>query len=275
MAKRWLGCFLIGIFIITMSLAFPQESAAPSGGGITLNFNMHDIYLAAYILRAKNEPMADEYKNDLTALQSYMEEVSKESYDQLMTVGWEDIRPDYMNSDKLEKLKPFFVEAANAPAFPKLLSQTQSFAISSKEEWEKNYEKSLGIIKELTGQNLNQSFTLYFTHPGIKNNASLPNGILLWGHKEEWANYATCAIWYEILKSILGGDKITQAVLELLCFDHLKTQLNGGEYPPLWNDDPSLKEMKEIILPEWKLYLTTVTNKNIKTFLEQMKNKLQ
>ncbi len=272
------GCtlFLVSAIILKLFFAFTQEPNDNQNQGIDLNFSVHDIYLAAHTLRSKGENnfSSDQFKDDIVLLQKYMEGLSKEHYDKLMAVDPAEITPQNMDSAQLKDLRLFIIKATETSFFGKILSQTYEYGKTIRDQWQKNYPKTLEIMKTLTGLPLNKSFTVYITHPSLKNRLTLQNdNAILWGNHEEWDNYSTVCLWHEVMNTYLPGDDVGRAVLELLCDNHLRVQLNGGDYPPLIDGTPDLKETKEKMLTDWKAFINT-ENKDILRFITQTKQKL-
>ncbi|MDP4012926.1 MAG: hypothetical protein Q8R00_04965 [Candidatus Nanoarchaeia archaeon] len=154
--------------------------------------------------------------------------------------------------------------------FNKIIFQTKKYLNFCKKQWKKNYAKSYSIIKEITGLNLNKSFTIYITHPSLKNGMYLGSNTIGWGHNEDWKNYTTVYLWHEILHAYMPKDKIAHAIIELTTDEELRIKLNGGRYFSI-DCHPELKNIKKKLMPEWKEYLKQ-KSKNIKSFYNGVKN---
>jgi hypothetical protein len=262
------------VILLQPFLTFSQETGENQNQGINLNFSVHDVYLAAHTLRSSDNFPSDTFKDDITAFQKYMEELSKDYFDKLMAIDPSEINPTTMDSPKLKELRVFIIQATEAPGFAKILSQTYEYGKACRDQWQKNYPQTFEIMKEISGLPLNKSFTVYITHPGLDNKRVLENqNVILWGHDEKWDNYATVYLWYEVMSTYLPKDDVGRAVLELLCYNHLRVQLNGGNYPPLLDGNPDLKDIKEKALEDWKAYLNS-GNKNILAFIAQLRQKV-
>lgn len=267
-------------FFVLYVPAFAQDAAQDSNQaeGISLNFSVHDIYLAFFLLRSKSDQQqyaTEQYKQDIVALQTYMAELSTSLYDQLMAIPIEDISPANIKGPKIKNLLPFLIQATNTPEFGKLLSQTYEYGKACRDQWNGNYEKTAAIIGDLTGFQFKKAFTVYITHPALPNMRCLEDeGVILYGQQEAWNNQNTIRLWHEIMLTYMPQDTIGHAVIELLCDDHLRTQLNGETYPPLSTVDPALKETKEKLLPDWQTYVQS-GDKNILKFVVQQRQKIQ
>ena len=122
-------------------------------------------------------------------------------------------------------------------------------------------------MKKLTGLKLNKKFTVYITHPSLRNGRYRGNNTIEWGHHENWRNYATIYLWHEILHSYIGyGDK-EHAVIELITDEELRIRLNGGKYPPFVGHN-YLGNMKKKMLPKWREYLKSDQH-NIRDFIKK------
>jgi hypothetical protein len=268
--------FLVIVILLRLFFGFSQDTSDNQNQGINLNFSVHDIYLAAHTLRSKGEEnfSSAQFKDDIVLLQKYMEGLSKEHYDKLMAINPKEITPQNMDSPKLKDLRLFIIKATETSFFGKILSQTYEYGKAIRNQWQKNYPTTLEIMKEVTGLPLNKTFTVFITHPSLKNRLTLQNdNAILWGNHEEWDNFSTVYLWHEVMNTYLPQDDVSRAVLELLCENHLRVQLNGGDYPPLIDGTPDLKETKEKILADWKAFLHT-ENKDILNFITQTKQKL-
>jgi hypothetical protein len=266
------GCFiiLVGVLFLSLIPALGQDSGGTPE--LNVNFSIHDIYLTVHTLRSKGSDVVAKYKEDVEAFQKYMEDISKEHYDQLMAIDFADIKPDSLTVPPLKNLRPFIIQATQSTLFQKIMSQTQEFGLACREQWNKNYPATSATIKTLTGFKLNKSFTVYITHPGIKNSVTVGNNTILWSGHEEWANQATTSLWHEIMRSFMPRDNASEAVIEIMCDNHLRVQLNGGDYPPFVNGDPALKDLRDKIISDWKMYLNS-DKKNILGFLVQLRQK--
>jgi len=266
------GCFIIlaGVLLLSPIPALGQDS----GGTPELNisFSIHDIYLAVHTLRSKGSPVVAKYKEDVEGFQQYMEDISKEHYDQLMAIDFAQIKPETLTVPPLKSLRPFIIQATQSTLFQKIMSQTQEFGLACRAQWNKNYPATSTTIKALTGFDLKKSFTVYITHPGIKNSVTVENNAILWSGHEEWANQATVSIWHELMRSFMPNDNVSEAVIEIMCDNHLRVQLNGGDYPPFVNGNPALKDIRDKIINDWKEYLNS-DQKNILGFLVQVRQK--
>jgi len=269
--------FVVGVHFFSgrvLEIEGEGSTNAAGGVGIKMNFEVHDVYLAAHTLRSKDMFSSESFKEDILSYHKYMEELSKDYYDKLMVLDPGEIRPDNFSSPKLKELMPYLLKAAESPSFQKILTQTWEYAAYCRDQWNGNYESTYATILEVTGLKMNKAFTVYVTHPSLRNQFSIiGSDLIFWGHNEDWANYTTVSLWHEVLRSFLPTEELSEIVIELLCDNHLRVKLNGGEYPPLLERNSALSDKIQKALEDWKLFLSN-NKKNILLFIDQLRRKL-
>ncbi len=137
----------------------------------------------------------------------------------------------------------------------------------------KNYEASNHLIADIIGLSFSKNFTVYITHPSLKNGKSISDGKIEWGHKEEWPNYTTIYLWHEILHSYLPHDDLSHAIIQLITDNELRILLNGGRYPPFEGHEDLFPIMKKL-LPYWKRYIVASGDKDILAFRKLMRKRV-
>ncbi|MBI4101233.1 hypothetical protein HY441_02055 [Candidatus Microgenomates bacterium] len=171
------------------------------------------------------------------------------------------------------KSKSALSDIKRLPEFTKVFKQTEAYLKSCKSQWTQNFSKTEEAIKELTGLALDKNFTVYITHPSLRNGRNFgkigTTFLFAWGRVEDWPNYITVYFWHEILHSYFDKSELSHAVIQLLTDNELRVRLNGGKYPP-FEGHPNLFPMMEKLLPRWKKYLES-KSKNIQKFLELAK----
>jgi len=185
-----------------------------------------------------------------------------------------------MQPGDFEKSEPF-KEAKNLTKFvlilkkskeyKKLLLQTENYLQFCKKQWEGNYKYSSEVIKELTGFNLNKQFTVFITHPSLRNGRYLGNNRIAWGHYEDWSNYATVYLWHEILHSYLTFSDKDHAIIQLIADNELRIKLNKEKCLPLKGHKELFLLMKKMH-PKWKKY-TIARRKNFKELCKSLPSK--
>jgi len=124
----------------------------------------------------------------------------------------------------------------------------------------------------MTGLELGGRYTVYLTHPSLRNGNYIGRKKITWGHNEDWPNFSTVYLWHEVLHSKLhdnGADEIGHSIIELATDEELRNRLNGGSYPP-WEGHLELAETKEKMFPYWREYLLS-SKRRILEFAREMK----
>lgn len=235
-----------------------------------LNFVINDEHLIHYLLRnigAKNFP-SRKYIKDIVAFQNLAWKKSKTLFDlfsgRLLIDDFENKK--FLNESK--NLSVFLTTLKKSREYKKIYTQTEKYLIFCKKQWEKNYEYSSAIIKELTKFNLNKNFTVFIVHPSIGKGRYLGNNKIEWGHHESWPNYATIYLWHEILHSYFSFSDKDHAIIQLISDNELRSRLNGNKYPPFEGHKELVPLMKKM-LPKWKRYIC-LKERNFKKFYKSL-----
>lgn len=229
-----------------------------------LNFAIHENYLFVHLI-SKTELSDESYQNDLTDLRNKAWDVSQPHYNLLR--GRAGLPLEHDNA-VYQTLPDFIDEVKQTKEFQKILRQTQEYLKFCQKDWEETREFCEKTLIELTGFDLkHQAFTVYLTHPGLRNGRYLGNQTITFGHHEDWPHYSIIYFWHEILHSFFGKTDLEHALIEHLTDEELRVRLNGGEYPP-YVGHKSLAALKDKILPHWRKYLVQADQKNIVEFKE-------
>ena len=169
----------------------------------------------------------------------------------------------------VRELPKFFIELKKSNQYKKILFQTRKYLTFCKNQWNKNNENTNKIIQELTGFKLNKTFTIYITHPSLKNGRYWGNNKISWGHNEDWPNYITIYLWHEILHSYFQNTDLDHALIRFITDEELRIRLNRGKYPPFIGHE-NLFPLMNKILPFWKEYLK-LKKKDIIEFREMLR----
>lgn len=243
--------------------------------GINLNFKINDEHLLIHIINSI-EPdrfSSNKYKKDIIAFKNYAWEKSKSCYNLLVgRISVIDLERSRL-SKTYRKLPIYIKELINTSLYQKLRQQTENYLQLCQKQWLKNYPTSYAAIKQITALNLSDSFTVFITHPSLKNGKYLGNKVIEWGHSEEFPNYITIYLWHEILHHYMDRDEIEHAIIELITDEELRRRLNGEKYPPFVGHK-DLEGVKRKVLPLWKQYLK-LRNKDIRQFIKLVKNKIK
>lgn len=244
-----------------------------------LNFVIDKNYLIANSLFwAEGDNFSSQkYRKDIQNFKNYAEKKNKEYYDFL--VGKLEFFPDNLTTKNIKsfageissRFPCYLKELSRSKKFDKIFSQTEKYLKFCEKQWEKNYEKTSKIIKELTGFNLNKNFKVYITHPSQRNGRYLGNNQITWGNYEKWPNYTTVYLWHEILHSYFLNSDLVESIIELIADNEIRCRLNGGKYPPFAGSKKHIS-LRNNLLPYWKKYLKS-ERKDIKKFHRDLSKK--
>lgn len=239
-----------------------------------LNFIINEDYFIAHTLSstAPDRFSSKEYKKDIVSFQNFAWKKSKKCYDFLAgRVYPEDFLCLKSIKSTVRELPNFLLALKKNKYYKKILIQTKDYLDFCEKQWNNNYQRTSKIIKELTGFNLNKQFTIYITHPSLKNGCCTKNDKISWGHNEDWSNYSTVYLWHEILHSYfrsanveLSDRNIDHSIIQFITDNELRIRLNGGQYPPFKGHSKLFPLMRKIS-PYWKKYLRS-EKKNILEF---------
>lgn len=235
-----------------------------------LKFLIDENYLIYHTLKSMGPDSFSnqKYQKDVVKFQNLAWEISQNSYNFL--VGR--IMPNQLSDKNIKKavsdLPSFLKKLKSSSEFKKILQQTKNYFNKCQKQWNQNYDKTSKHISEITEFKLNEKFTIFITHPSLKNGNYIGNNQVAWGHSEEWPNYITVYLWHEILHSYFGHSDIDHAVIELIADEELRSVLNKDKYPPFVGH-PHLEKIKKKILPKWKEYLNS-QDKDIKKFTKKL-----
>jgi hypothetical protein len=250
---------------------------------LKLIFKIDKDYLIYHTLKSfgKEEFSSKKYKKDIVSFQNYAWGKDQNLYNLL--IGRFEFKPkDFKEKKYLEIFKKLkYTESylkflKKSKYFKKIYKQTKNYLNFCEKKWKRNYLKTIKIMNELTGIdfiNENKKFSVYITHPSLKNGRNFQDGTITWGHNEDWPNYTVVYLWHEILHSYFSRNNLDHAIIELLTDNELKIRLNGGKYPP-FEGHFHLEELKFKILPYWRKYLKQ-ENKNIFEFRKLIKSKIK
>lgn len=216
---------------------------------------------------------SQEYKKDIVVFQNFAWEKSETCYNFLIARFYPEVWLDY-NVDELSQQLPQYLNSLKkSVGFGRLLRQAENYLKTCEKQWNTNYKITLTILKELTRFDFIKTFTVFITHPGLKNGCYLGNDKIAWGHHEDWENYTTVYLWHEILHSYFSDTELDHAIISLLTDEELRIGLNRGHYPPFVTHKELFPVMKKL-LPLWREYLAS-KNKNILEFRKKAQLKLK
>jgi len=226
-----------------------------------LTFEVHEDYLLAHTaLSGPDRFSSPEYQEDIIALQRRAREAFPEGISYLPENALDMPLSLGFPSAQAEAIRML----ENTEEYRRVLGQTQEYQREVEAQWNSQLGRTLSIMRSLTGMAFDDHFTVYVTHPSLKNGLYLGQKRIAWGHHEDFPNYSTVYLWHETLHDKLPKDERGHAVIELATNEELRVRLNGGEYPPFVGH-PHLTPLKEKLLPSWKAYLAS-PNRNILEF---------
>ncbi len=159
--------------------------------------------------------------------------------------------------------------------YKRLVRETEKYLLLVKKQWLKNEKTATHIVENLAGIKLpTEEIRVFLTHPKLKNGMAVDNKTIVWGHPEDYNNYATVYLYHEIMHILTHHDpsEIMHATIELMIDNELRIRLNGKgkyfEYP----GHAHLQRLEQKILPAWKQYLRQ-KGKNFFGFVKKMKRK--
>lgn len=236
---------------------------------IKLDFKIDDDYLIVHTLSSmgKDRFSSTKHKRDIVAFQNYAWEKCRSCYNLLvgrLSIA-ETMKRGLQKTSR--RLPNFLKELKSSRLYEKLHKQTNEYLEFCKQQWEENYPFASKTIRELTGLRLSKNFTVYITHPSLKNGSYVGDNMIEWGHNEDWPNYATVYLWHEVLHSYLGCSDKEHAVIELIADEELRARLNGSKYPPFVGHK-HLEKIKKRLLPRWRKYLKS-EKRNIRKFIQE------
>lgn len=243
-----------------------------------LHFKISENYLVIHTLSKMATGFgwsSKKYKKDLEAFSNHAYLLSPNCYNLIVN----HLSPIILSDNKtyktlLEDLPRYLNNLKKQSEYNKILKQTENYKDLCEKRWQKQFSKTIKIMKELTGFKFDHDFDIYITHPSLANGRSYPEDhSIVWGHNEDWPNYTIIYLWHEILHDYIKPTKskdsqLSHSVIELLADNELRYRLNGTVYPPFVGHS-FLETNKSKIYPQWQTYLKS-SNKDILTFLQNL-----
>lgn len=174
-------------------------------------------------------------------------------------------------------LKKIIGKMEKTEAVKKLIKETMVYKNFVEKQWRKNENFVFNFIKTDLGLKVPAyTINVFILHPKLsKGRADSGTKSILWGHSENWKNYATVYLAHEILHILVNKKSkdlsIAHGLIELATDNELRIRLNKGEKyfdfgklpttAPLWAQKK--ERIKKEILPYWKNYLKIKGGKTI------------
>lgn len=225
---------------------------------ITLDFVIDEDYLIAHALSSPGD-YSHEHAGDIGSMRQKMDAISLRAY-LFLAISLENVI-----DLSLDQLVHFAEETRAVLAlketaeYKTVLAQTQEYKERVEQEWDANLERSFGFMQEITGLALDNSYTVFLTHPSLYNGRYLGNRRIAWGHPQSFENYDTIFLWHEILHdddNLGTSNDISHAIIELLADNSLRVHLNGTDFHPLLGHHNLESIRKRIFDHDWRDYVT-------------------
>ena len=233
-----------------------------------VRFVIDEDYLIGHLLYAIKAMglSSKKFNKDIIALRDYACNNASAQYRLLTKKGDVLLRPIAVGKNNSAKtingLQSYLGYIKKSEQYKRVLKQTRGYLKFCQSSWKEQLRKSSRIINGISGLKFNRQYIVYITHPSLRNGRYLGNNRLTFGHNEDFKNYSVIYIWHEIMHSKLPSNDIGHAILEFAVDEELRTQLNGGGYPP-FEGHPGLSKVKLKLLPYWRKYLTSKNRKII------------
>jgi len=183
---------------------------------IKLYFKINKPYLLIHSLSCCQKLPFPEWVN----LQNKLWKKFPESFNLFCKPDIAFITSNYQNVLKQALLNSneFLNSGLKSPEFKKLYQETKKYLNFVSREWDKNGNKALKILKEITGLKIpSKKIDVLITHPRLRNGQAFPKqNIITWGHSEDWKNYSIIYLCHEILHIIIPEKYQEDERVELL-----------------------------------------------------------
>jgi len=229
---------------------------------VRLFLKIDESYLICHTLKNSSSDRfsSKDQKSDIVALQNAAWKASELNYKFLAGSLFDnpiDVSKQFLES--ITRSIPEYLASLQAsPEYAVIYKQTKEYLNGCEEQWSNNFEKTEKLVKSLTGIEFNDDFTVFITHPSLKNGRFIGNKTIVWGHHEDWPNYTTVYLWHEILHYYLGNTKVSHALIQFITDNELRVDLNSGTYPPFEGHHELFKVMEQS-LSLWQNYLGSET----------------
>jgi hypothetical protein len=240
---------------------------------LKLNFVVNENYLIAHTLGSTDASRYSSSKHvkDIKSFQKDAWEESKSNYNFLIGQALPDDLSDEGLGSISISLSGYFSTLRANKHYQRILSHTEKYLAYCEDQWNYNYPATNRIISEITGFRLKKNFTIFITHPSLKNGKYLGNNQIAWGHNEDWSNYTTVYLWHEIMHSYFDTKQLDHVIISFVTDEELRIKLNGGKYPPFMTHK-YLHPMMKKSLHLWEKYLKS-ESKDILNFKAQLLEK--
>jgi len=122
----------------------------------------------------------------------------------------------------------------NSQLFKQILKDTVTYQNFVQKQWKQNEKFVLRYLQDIFGFKLpDLNITVLIVSPTLKHGHVISGtNIIIWGHPEDWKNYATVYLAHEICHLLFNyyhiqENDLTHAVIELITDNELRLRLNN------------------------------------------------
>ena len=154
--------------------------------------------------------------------------------------------------------------------FKKTLAETEKYKKKVSNEWQKNGEKALFLLKDISRLKMkSNNVDVFILHPLLDSGSYIGNNTIEWGAPDHFKNYQTIGLSHELLHLFTEkqADWMMHGIIYLAADEELRIRLNGSKK---YFREGSVKTYhKKLIgisrklLPHWKEYLKDGSKENI------------
>ena len=236
---------------------------------IKMDFVIDEDYLITHALT--HFTPSEKAQEDIRALRNKAGKISPNGYDYLQR---QLLYPGIYTLEDQEA-QDLIVALKKLVEFQAILDQTKANQGRIEQEWNANLERSFEFMQEMTNLPLDNSYTVFVTHPSLPNGRYLGSKQIAWGSHPSIENHNAVYLWHEILHDDenLGTDgRVGHALIELLSDNALRVHLNGENLEKLIGHSFLNRIRGKIYADDWQQYITS-SEKDILKFKTEMEEK--
>jgi len=244
-------------------------------------FKINKYYLVGYAMTSKHKPFSGWEKLEEKIWKKYKYEPAYYFLNSKYA-SWaiEKLQTDFSDGNvknaflkQATVLEKIYHDIFKTREFKRLYNETEKYLNFVKNQWQKNEKEVLKILQEISRLPIpKHKITVYITHPKSHNGKTLDKKSIVWGHEEDWKNYATVYLSHELLHIMTWPSHfqknydISHALICLATSNELRIRLNKkGKYfkEGKFYTEYKTRKIEKKILPYWKKYLSGKLGKDI------------